>query len=96
MWRARPCKDARTRRDGAESRRQAAADAASPPGTKRVTYVPEIVKRQLREEIKNEVMAKAEKENWASPGKYPEWAQRIRFYGDVRVRYEADFFPAGQ
>ena len=23
-------------------------------------------------------MAKAQKENWASPGTYPEWAQRIR------------------
>jgi hypothetical protein len=76
-------------------RRAARNSAVSPPGTKRVTYVPEIVKQQLREEIKNEVMAKAEKENWASPGKYPEWAQRIRFYGDMRVRYEGDFFPKG-
>jgi hypothetical protein len=40
-------------------------------------------------------MAKAEKENWASPGKYPEWAQRIRFSGDVRLRHESDFFPTG-
>ena len=41
-------------------------------------------------------MAKAEKENWASPGKYPEWAQRIRFYGDVRTRYEGDVLPKRQ
>jgi hypothetical protein len=62
-------RDASTKAEGAEKRAATAADAVSPPGTKRVTYVPEIVKRQLREEIKNEVMAKAEKENWASPGK---------------------------
>jgi len=88
-------RDAATKAEGAEKRAATAADAVSPPGTKRVTYVPEIVRQQLREDIKNEVMAKAEKENWASPGKYPEWAQRIRFFGDVRVRYEADLFPPG-
>jgi hypothetical protein len=88
-------RDAATKAEGAEKQAATAADAASPPGTKRVTYVPEIVKKQIRDDIKNEVMAKAEKENWASPGKYPEWAQRIRFYGDVRVRYEGDLFPKG-
>ena len=54
-----------------EDRDAAAAEAASPPGTKRVTYVPEMVKKQLREEIKQEVMAKAEKENWAVAGHVP-------------------------
>ena len=73
----------------------AAAAAASPPGTRHVTYVPEIVKRQLRDEIRRDVMAKAEKENWASPGKYPEWAQRFRFTGDLRARYEYQSFPTG-
>lgn len=88
-------RDAATKAEGAEKRAANAADAVSPPGTKRVTYVPEIVKQQLREDIKKEVMTKAEKENWASPGRYPEWAQRIHFFGDVRVRYEADLFPPG-
>jgi hypothetical protein len=88
-------RDAATKAEGAEKKASTAVDATSPPGTKRVTYVPEIVKQQLREEIKRDVMAKAEKENWASPGKYPEWAQRIRFYGDIRARYEGDLFPPG-
>jgi hypothetical protein len=85
-------RDATTKAEGAEKAAATASDAVSPPGTKRVTYVPEIVKKQLRDEIRAEVMAKAEKENWASPGKYPEWAQRIRFYGDIRARYEGDHF----
>jgi putative porin len=88
-------RDAATKADGAEKRAATAADAVSPPGTKRVVYVPELVKKQLRDDIRAEVMAKAEKENWASPGKYPEWAQRIRFYGDIRTRYEGDFYPKG-
>ncbi|MCP3445146.1 putative porin [Bradyrhizobium sp. CCGUVB14] len=88
-------RDATTKAEGAAKAATTATDAVSPPGIKRVTYVPEIVKKQLRDEIRAEVMAKAEKENWASPGKYPEWAQRIRFYGDIRARYEGDHFPAG-
>ncbi len=88
-------RDAAAKAEGAEKKATSAADATSPPGTKRVTYVPEIVKKQLREEIRAEVMDRAHKENWASPGKYPEWAQRIRFYGDIRARYEGDYFPAG-
>jgi hypothetical protein len=88
-------KNASSKADEAAKAANAAAAAAEPPGTRHVTYVPEVVKRQLREEIKNEVMAKAEKENWASPGKYPEWAQRIHFYGDLRARYQGSFFPKG-
>jgi hypothetical protein len=88
-------RDAAAKAEGADKRATAAAGAVSPPGTKRVVYVPEVVKRELRDEIKREVMAKAKRENWASPGRYPEWAQRIRFSGDVRVRYEGDFYPKG-
>ncbi|WP_076864501.1 putative porin [Bradyrhizobium mercantei] len=88
-------KDATAKADDATKAATAAAAAAQPPGTRHVTYVPEVVKRQLREEIKQEVMAKAQKENWASPGTYPEWAQRIRFYGDARVRYQGNYFPTG-
>ncbi|MGJ4895384.1 MULTISPECIES: putative porin [unclassified Bradyrhizobium] len=88
-------KNASTRAEEAAKAANAAAAATEPNGTRHVTYVPEVVKRQLREDIKREVMAKAEHENWASPGKYPEWAQRIRFYGDIRARYQGSFFPTG-
>jgi len=88
-------KTATAKADDAAKTAAAAAAAASPPGVRHVTYVPEIVKRQLREEIKQEVMVTAAKENWASPGLYPEWAQRIHFYGDVRTRYQGNFFPTG-
>jgi hypothetical protein len=88
-------KDATAKADEAAKAATAATAAANPPGTRHVTYVPEIVKRQLRDEIKQEVMAKAQRENWASPGMYPEWAQRIHFNGDFRMRYQGNFLPKG-
>jgi hypothetical protein len=88
-------RDASSKADEAAKAATAAASAANPPGTRHVAYVPEVVKEQLREDIKREVMAKAQKENWASPGAYPEWAERIHFYGDFRTRYQGSFFPTG-
>lgn len=88
-------KDASAKAGEAAKAATVAAAAAAPRGAKHVTYVPEVVKRQLREDIKKEVMAQAEKENWASPGKYPEWASRIRFYGDMRLRYRGIYYPDG-
>jgi hypothetical protein len=88
-------RDAAAKADSADKTAAAAADAASPPGTKHVVYVPEVVKKELREEIKSEVMTKAKKEGWAAPGTFPEWSSRIRFSGDVRARYEWVFFPQG-
>lgn len=88
-------RDATVKADEAAKAATAAASAASPAGSKRVTYVPEIVKRQLREDIRQEVMSKARAEKWASPGMYPEWASRIRFSGDFRGRWEAINYPSG-
>ncbi len=61
----------------------------------RVQYVPEFVKNQMREEIKQEVMAKAQSEGWAYPGSIPEWLNRIAWEGNLRLRYELDSFPTG-
>jgi hypothetical protein len=60
-----------------------------------VSYVPEIVKEQLREEIKQEVMEKAREENWASPRIFPTWVLRLTPFMDLRLRYEGIFFPSG-
>jgi len=62
---------------------------------KRVTYIPESVKAELREQIKQEVIAEFWKENWALPNTVPDWTKRIRLFGDVRVRYELNLFPPG-
>lgn len=61
----------------------------------RVTYVPETVKRQIREDIRQDVMEQARAENWANPRSFPTWVSRFKPLGDLRVRYEANLFPGG-
>jgi len=66
-----------------------------PSDTVRVTYIPEVVKKQMRDEIKQEVMEQAREENWAAPRTFPDWVSRIRLFGDIRVRYEGLYYPSG-
>lgn len=75
----------------------AAAGAAAPAadGAIHVTYVPDIVKKQIREELKQEVMAQAQSEHWAAPDEMPAWTKHLRIYGDIRTRYEGIFYPSG-
>ncbi|HUO44285.1 MAG TPA: putative porin [Burkholderiales bacterium] len=61
----------------------------------RVPYVPEIVKNELREEIKQEVLTQAKNERWGDPGTLPDWLNRISLSGDIRLRGEQDSFPDG-
>jgi hypothetical protein len=63
--------------------------------TVRVTYIPEVVKAQLRDEIRQDVMSQARKQKWAAPNQFPEWTSRIKLFGDVRVRGEGVYFPGG-
>ena len=63
--------------------------------TIRVPYIPESVKAQLREEIKEEVMTQAREERWAAPRTLPDWVSRFKLFADLRTRYEGDFFPDG-
>lgn len=68
--------------------------ATSPDGTVHVQYVPESVKTELRDEIKQDVLAQAKQQNWAQPNEIPDWIHRITLSGDIRLRYEGDFFPS--
>ena len=82
--------------DAVVARAQAAA--VPPPlseDSMRVTYVPETVKAQIRDELKQEVMQQARDENWANPRTLPPWVTRIRLFGDIRVRGEGAFYPTG-
>lgn len=72
-----------------------AAGKPVPPGAISVSYVPEVVKKQLREDVKNEVLAQAQSEGWAAPNQIPDWVSRLHPYGEVRMRFEGDYFPKG-
>jgi hypothetical protein len=65
------------------------------PGTVRVPYIPESVKQEITNEVKQDVAAQAKAERWGEPGAFPEWLRRFDWYGDLRIRYEADLFPPG-
>jgi hypothetical protein len=86
----------------AQAAQQAAAAqadiAALPPAPSedemRVTYIPEVVKNNMRDQIKQELMAAAREEKW-SEKKYPEWTERFRPFGDIRLRFQGDYFPGG-
>jgi hypothetical protein len=68
---------------------------AADDDTVRVTYVPEIVKTQLRNEIKQEVLAQARQENWAAPNALPSWVSRFTPFGDIRIRYDSQHYITG-
>jgi hypothetical protein len=83
----------------AEQNAAARADlAALPPAPEaddtRVTYIPEVVKNNMRDQIKQELMAQAREEQWGAKSA-PDWTSRFRPFGDLRGRYEGTWFPAG-
>jgi hypothetical protein len=73
----------------------AGATAAAKPNVVRVPYVPEFVRQEMKEEIRQEVLAQAKAERWGDAGALPEWISRIRWYGDLRLRYERDLYASG-
>jgi len=61
----------------------------------RVPYVPESVKAEIREQVKQEVVAQAKAERWGEPAALPEWLDRIKWEGDIRLRYQRNTFGSG-
>ncbi|MGH8046300.1 MAG: putative porin [Chthoniobacterales bacterium] len=81
-----------------QAAQQAIALTPPPPeddGSVRVTYVPAIVKNQISEQVRDEVMAQAKEEGWAAPKLIPKWLNNFKPFADIRVRYEIDTFPSG-
>lgn len=73
---------------------QAVPSAPPPPaGTIRVPYVPEGVRQQIRDELREDILKQAKAEGWASPAKAaPEWTERVHLYGDMRLRSQSNLF----
>jgi hypothetical protein len=86
---------AQAEREAVQARQAATAVSAAPagaPGDVRVQYVPNIVREQIRDQVKAEVMATAKQENWAQPNTFPDWVSRISFDGDIRLRDESRYY----
>ena len=69
-----------------------AAGAAVAAGTVRVPYVPQVVRDQIRAEVKADVLAAAKTEGWAAPNSVPGWVNHIRIGGDLRIRNETSLY----
>lgn len=86
----------KARAQAAEKVEQAkAAETEANHGVVRVTYVPEHVKREIREQIRQEVVAQAKEERWGDVNAVPEWLDRLKWEGDFRLRYQGDLFSEG-
>ena len=60
----------------------------------RVQYVPDIVKKELRDDIKKEVMTSLNYKAGERLG-VPDWIDRMHWEGDLRLRYQHDGFASG-
>lgn len=71
-----------------------ATSSTPPPGTVRVPYVPESVRAQIRDELKDDVIQQAKAEGWATPGqgRVQPWVSNVRLFGDFRYRAQFNFF----
>jgi hypothetical protein len=63
-----------------------------PAGVIRVPYVPEVVRNQIKDEVKKDVLAQAKAEGWANPHALPGWLGQVQFFGDLRFRDEFDLY----
>ncbi|MFM9978825.1 MAG: putative porin [Sphingomonadaceae bacterium] len=76
---------------------QQAARTAPPPaeGVQRVPYVSPSVRAAIRDEIKQDVLAQAQREGWAEPGLVEDWLRGLKIGGDFRMRSRSDFLDSG-
>ena len=88
-----------TQQQGQDSQQQQQQQPAD--STIRVPYVPEFVKDEIKNSVKQEVVTElqdsvveqAKEQGWGIESA-PEWVNRVTLSGDVRFRYQGDFFPS--
>ena len=80
-----------SRQQAQEKATQTEADEPK-KGEVRVTYVPEHVKKEIRDQLRAEVVGQAKQERWGDVNAVPEWISRFTMEGDMRLREQADFY----
>lgn len=82
---------------------QPAPPPAPPPDdarTIRVPYIPESIRQEIRAQVRAElrqdvvqdVLTQAKEERWGVPGVLPDWIDRVKVKGDLRVREQSEFY----
>jgi hypothetical protein len=86
--------------DAALAAATAAQTENAEQGAIRVPYVPQIVKDEISKEVVEQVkpavvagvIEQAKAEKWGVPGALPDWLSRVRVYGDLTLRGQADMY----
>jgi hypothetical protein len=80
----------------------APAPAPSNPETSddemRISYVPDVVKKQIADQVTQNVMEETREEHLAdtiAASQVPEWVRRLHLTGDIRLRFEDVMLPSG-
>lgn len=87
----------------AKSEKQAVVAEPVPADEIRVAYVPDFVKEEIRQQVRNDlkqevvsdVMQKAKDEQWGIPDALPEWTRRFTLSGDLRLREQSSLMANG-
>lgn len=72
----------------------AAGTGTAKAGTVRVPYIPEFVRKELKDEIRLELAAQAFREGWSGPNAIPGWVRKLEWDGDLRFRVQLDQFAS--
>jgi hypothetical protein len=83
-----------TQEKAEELLKEARRNAAQAEKVVRVPYVPQFVRDNMKEEIRQEVVAQAKQERWGEPGALPEWISRLKFDGEVKFRFQSNHLPS--
>lgn len=87
-------------REAREAEQKEAEQAIADQKAVRVQYVPDFIKEEIRNEVRAElrkdvvddVMVQAKNEAWGVPDALPQWVQRLKLSGDVRLRNESTLY----
>ena len=55
------------------------------------------IKQDVKTRVKAEIEEKSKDPDWLASvaPQLPDWVKKIRLSGDMRLRYEGDFYPSG-
>lgn len=84
--------DALGKQAEAKARAAVAEAKKAEQSTVRVQFVPESVRKQIADEVREEVVAQAKVERWGDVNAVPEWVDRFKFEGDLRLGQQRDMY----
>ncbi|GAB6142018.1 putative porin [Methylosoma difficile] len=85
--------------DAEQQTKTSTSDQPAEAGEVRVPYVPDFVKDEIRQQVRTElradvvsdVMKEAKTQQWGVPSALPEWINKFKISGDLRLRSQGDY-----